>query len=183
MYLGTAGLNKGVANWQVKRRYCWSKYRACAVTRAHCSTNPARADDLVQDTLERAWGRLNLWRSGSDIRAWLFTIMHNVFVNQVRRKHIVETPVEPDNPEHDPADVGSADQTVALRDLNAALQQLPEEYREVLLLVGLEQMRYEEAATVLGIPLGTVMSRLSRGRERLRAHIGSGTQAALRRVK
>jgi len=125
-----------------------------------------RADDLVQDTLERALGRFHLWRRGSDLRAWLFTIMHNLFVNQVRTA----------DPLADGADLdtvtvaargGPADVTDLL-DLDAALRRLPDEHREVLLLVALEQLSYHEAAAVLGVPLGTVMSRLSRARERLR---------------
>src|SRR6266851_2692900 len=84
----------------------------------------ASADDLVQDTLERAWAKLHLYRRGTDLRAWLFTVMHNVHVNKVRA---------------------------------------------ALLLVTLEDMSYEEVAHALGIPMGTVMSRLSRAREKLRA--------------
>jgi len=130
--------------------------------------NRAAAEDLVQDTLERAWSRFNLWRRGSDLRAWLFTIMHNIHVNQVRARVA--------RPEHELDDAAlevqaQADQgdRLEIRDLDQALRQLPDEQREVLLLVGLEQLTYEEAAKALGIPIGTVMSRLSRGRERLRA--------------
>ena len=130
--------------------------------------NRAAAEDLVQDTLERAWGRFNLWRRGSDLRAWLFTIMHNIHVNQVRARIA--------RPEHELDDAAlevqaQADQgdRLEIRDLDQALRQLPDEQREVLLLVGLEQLTYDEAARALGIPIGTVMSRLSRGRERLRA--------------
>ena len=126
------------------------------------------ADDLVQDTLERACNKLHLWRRGSDLRAWLFTIMHNVFINQVRGRRVV-----PDVPLNDeimelPAHSAQADR-LEIRDLDAALARLPDEQREVLLLVALEQLSYEETAKALGIPIGTVMSRLSRARERLRA--------------
>ena len=131
-----------------------------------------RADDLVQDTLERALVKFRLWRRGSDLRAWLFTIMHNVFINQLkaRREFALDEAVE--------AGLPSAPQSDALelRDLDAALRKLPPEQREVLLLVGLEQLSYSEASKVLDVPVGTVMSRLSRGRERLRALI-SGTAA------
>ena len=131
-----------------------------------------RADDLVQDTLERALVKFRLWRRGSDLRAWLFTIMHNVFINQLkgRREFALDDAIE--------AGLQSAPQSDALelRDLDAALRQLPAEQREVLLLVGLEQLSYTEASKVLDIPVGTVMSRLSRGRERLRA-LMSGTAA------
>ena len=143
--------------------------------------NSTRADDLVQDTLERAWSRRYLWRHGSDLRAWLFTIMHNIFVNQLRqnRERHGHVPFDDDNESSAPI---ASDHGLAMRDLARALEQLPAEYREVVLLVGLEQMSYNEVAKVLDVPLGTVMSRLSRGRERLRA-LMSGQAAVLRRVK
>ena len=129
------------------------------------------ADDLVQDTLERAWSRFHLWRRGSDLRAWLFTIMHNIHVNQVRsrarhRHEALET--EPDAE----ALRGRDPDWLELRDLASALARVPEDQRAVLLLVGLEQFTYDEAARILEIPIGTVMSRLSRGRERLRILLG-----------
>ncbi len=129
------------------------------------------ADDLVQDTLERALTKFHLWRPGPDLRAWLFTIMHNVHVNQVRSRReyamlddeIADLPV-------------SAAQESALqgRDLERAIAQLPIEQREVLLLVALEDMSYDEVARTVGIPIGTVMSRLSRAREKLRAWMDGG---------
>lgn len=143
----------------------------------------ARADDLVQDTLERAWGKFHLWQRGSDLRAWLFSIMHNVHVNGVRKSSAAPMllPLE-----EDALDVPvRADQEDGLqvRDVYAALGCLSQEQREVLLLVGLEEMRYEEVAKVLDVPLGTVMSRLSRGRERLRQIMAGGAVPALRVVK
>ena len=140
-----------------------------------------RADDLVQDTLERAWNKLHQWRRGSDIRAWMFSIMHNVFVNQIRQ-HQAATVALDDEALEVPVRATQAD-GLEMRDLAAAIARLPVEYREVILLVGLEQMGYEQAAQVLGIPLGTVMSRLSRGRERLRALMAGATTPVLRRVK
>src|SRR5512140_376785 len=124
-----------------------------------------RADDLVQDTLERALSKFHLWRHGSDLRAWMFSIMHNVFINQLkaRRELALDEATEAaleSPPQSDP---------LQLRDLDAALRRLPAEQREVLLLVGLEQLSYLEASQALDVPVGTVMSRLSRGRERLRA--------------
>ena len=140
------------------------------------------ADDLVQDTLERALSRFQLWRQGSDLRAWLFTIMHNIFINQARSR--MRHP-------HESLDESTADALHArdpdwaeLRDIDDALLRLPGEQRAVLLLVGLEQFTYEEAARVLDIPLGTVMSRLSRGRERLRLILAGDPRAvALKVVK
>ena len=126
----------------------------------------ARADDLVQDTLERAWNKFHLWRPGSDLRAWLFTVMHNVHVNQVRasRGHAV---LDDEGPEMAVAAVQGA--SLEIRDLERALAVLSPEQREVLLLIALEDMSYAEVAAMLDIPIGTVMSRLSRAREKLRA--------------
>ena len=142
-----------------------------------------RADDLVQDTLERALVKFHLWQPGSDLRAWLFTIMHNVFINQLRAgAGAVVTTLDDETVL--PAVRATQSDRLEVLDLQVALLRLPEEQREILLLVGLEQMTYEEAAGVLGIPIGTVMSRLSRARERLRALLaGGGAQPALKAVK
>ena len=140
-----------------------------------------RADDLVQDTLERAWSKFALWRRGSDLRAWLFSIMHNVFVNQLDAR--ARRPEEALPEAFDIPVAPAQERALEIRDLCAALAQLPPEYREVLLLVGLEELQYEEVAKVLGVPLGTVMSRLSRGRERLRNIMSGIPQTTLRRVK
>lgn len=141
----------------------------------------AAADDLVQDTLERACNKLHLWRRGSDLRAWLFTIMHNVFVNQVRGRAVL--PLVPLNDEimEVPAHMAQSDR-LEIRDLDAALAQLPDEQREVLLLVGLEQLSYDETAKVLRIPIGTVMSRLWRARERLRCIMAGLPEVATLKV-
>lgn len=128
--------------------------------------NAAAADDLVQDTMERAWSKLASWRRGSDMRAWLFGIMHNLYVDQLRRAPPAAASLDDAD---EPCIAASQGDRLALRDLESALRLLPGEQREVVLLVALEDMRYEEVAAALGIPLGTVMSRLARGRERLRA--------------
>jgi RNA polymerase sigma-70 factor (ECF subfamily) len=106
--------------------------------------------------------------------------MHNVFVNQYRREHPRDCVSLDDTAELPVRD--GAEGSMQVRDLHKSLEQLPSEYRTVLLLVGLEQMTYEEAAEILKIPLGTVMSRLARGRERLHA-LMSGQAPTLRRVK
>ena len=138
------------------------------------------ADDLVQDTIERALVKFALWQQGTDLRAWLFTIMHNLYVNQLRLRR---GDVAGDDVEDIPVRGGEADH-LELGDLDSALQCLPAEQREVLLLVALEQMSYQEASATLGIPIGTVMSRLSRARERLRALLaGGGAHTALKVVK
>ena len=124
------------------------------------------ADDLVQDTLERAWSKFHLYRRGTDLRAWLFTVMHNVYVNQIRAARPT-APLDEDLPEL--AQPARETDGLMLRDLASAIGRLPPDQREVLLLVALEDMSYDEAAGTLGIPIGTVMSRLARAREKLRA--------------
>lgn len=128
----------------------------------------ARADDLVQSCLVRAIAKEHLWQAGTDLRAWLFTILHNQNVNEVRRsvREGISVAVEDVAPVLTMAPNAGA--SLQLRDLQRAIDRLPEEQRQVILLVGLEGMRYEEVAAVLDIPIGTVRSRLSRGREMLR---------------
>ena len=126
----------------------------------------AAADDLVQDTLERAWSRTKQWRTGSDLRAWLFSIMHNLRVDQLRRPGLSTSTSEDDY--FDAPTRATQNDRLEVKDLESALARLPLAQREVVLLVGLEEMSYREVASVLDIPTGTVMSRLSRGRERLR---------------
>jgi RNA polymerase sigma-70 factor (ECF subfamily) len=122
------------------------------------------ADDLVQDTLERAVRKFHLWKPG-DLRAWLFSIMHNVFVNQLKARKIAPE-VELDDMQI--ADHVPAVNSVDVLDLQRGLFALAPEQREVVLLVALEDMTYADVSRALGIPIGTVMSRLSRGREKLR---------------
>ena len=139
-----------------------------------------RADDLVQDTLERALARLDLWQPGSDLRAWLFTLMHNLFVNQLRTRRPQDTALD------EALDIpvsGGQMEALAARDLHAALVRLPDEQREVILLVGLEQFSYAEAAQVLGVPIGTIMSRLARARERMRHMLAGAPAVQLKVVK
>lgn len=158
------------------RRYAW----------ALCRDENA-ADDLVQDCLERALSGWTQRRPDGVLRAWLFAILHNCFVSTRRRtarrgvhqsldEHGADLPVQ-----------AAQDAAAGVRDVLAALDLLPDDQRAVLLLVGVEELTYDEAARVLDVPLGTVMSRLSRGRERLR-RIMDGDRAAiaavaLRRVK
>ena len=157
--------------------------------------NAWAADDLVQDTLERACSKWRLWTAGSDLRAWLFTLMHNLFLNQLRssaRQLQAGPALDVDELANTLAapDLGQ-DQAM---DLQRCLLRLPEDQRAVLLLVSLEDMSYEQVARVVGVPLGTVMSRLSRARSRLRelmdspaqhpaATDASGNVSALRRLK
>ena len=141
------------------------------------------ADDLVQDTLERACSKWLLWRSGSDLRAWLFTLMHNLYLNQ-RRDAPPLAAVDIDEVRDQLP--GPSDDAL---DLERCLQRLPADQRAVLLLVGLEDMSYEETARILAVPVGTVMSRLSRARSRLRTlmerapELPTEHSPALRRLK
>lgn len=164
------------------RRFAWALLR-----------NEAAADDLVQDCLERAISRWHLRRLEGSAKAWLFAILHNLFVSG-RRAASRRGPALPLGGEGedgfalaDPAAAATAEGRLVWRDALAALDALPEEQRAVLLLVGVEDFSYEEAARLTGVPIGTVMSRLSRGRERLRRLLEGeevpGTRTALRRVK
>lgn len=141
------------------------------------------ADDLVQDCLERALSKLHRWRRGSDLRAWLFTIMHNLYVNQVRRACNAPQFVGLPDEDMGPADPVAAESDLELRDLARAVEELAPDQREILLLVCVEGLRYQEVAAVLGIPEGTVMSRLSRARRQLRASLALEEVPGLRRVK
>ena len=125
------------------------------------------ADDLVQDTLERACSKWLLWRTGSDLRAWLFTLMHNLYLNQRRALPPLQA-LDIDEVQ-DQLPPGTPSRSDDALDLERCLQRLPADQRAVLLLVAMEDMSYEDTARILGIPLGTVMSRLSRARTRLRA--------------
>ena len=141
----------------------------------------AGADDLVQDTLERAWTKLHLYRRGTDLRAWLFTVMHNVHVNKLRATRPTD-PLDDAMPEL--AQRAPQGDSLVVRDLDRAIARLPADQRAVLLLVTLEEMSYEEVARTLGIPIGTVMSRLSRAREKLRLlMLGHTPPAKLKVVK
>lgn len=164
------------------RRYARSLMRADA----------AGADDLVQDCLERAITRWHQRRADGDARTWLFTILHNLAVNRMRQRarRGWDVPID-DAAEAATARPPTQEAGLRHRELLRALDQLPEEQRSVLLLVSVEDLSYAEAAKVLDVPIGTAMSRLSRGRERLRrimeaeasgrpATLGSPT---LRRVK
>jgi RNA polymerase sigma-70 factor (ECF subfamily) len=145
-----------------------------------------RADDLVQDTLARAWEKRRLWQAGTDLRAWLFTVMHNVHVNLLAllRRDSANVSLDADT-------TGMAWQLpvrgnqldrVELLEVVAQMGRLPPDQREVLLLAAVEEMRYEEIAALLAVPIGTVMSRLSRARDKLRRLVAEPA-SALRVIK
>jgi RNA polymerase sigma-70 factor, ECF subfamily len=145
--------------------------------------NADLADDLVQDCLERALSRRGLFRPTGPVRAWLFTILLNLYRNGLRTSHrrgetiAIETmPVEPASPATQPGHI-------ALAEMARAIQTLPIDQKEALLLIALEGLSYAEAAGILGIPQGTLMSRLGRARTALRTMTGASTEPHLRTVK
>jgi len=132
----------------------------------------------------RALDKLRTRREDADIRAWLFTILHNVFVSQHRRQRVrAGTTALDDEIANTVSHPATQDDNLAWRDMLRALDRLPEEQRSVVLLVSVEDLSYAETAAVLGVPIGTVMSRLARGREKLREYTGAETRPPLRRVK
>jgi RNA polymerase sigma-70 factor, ECF subfamily len=136
-----------------------------------------RADDLMQDSLERALSHWHQRRSDGNLRNWLYTILHNRFVTEQKRqkRHIWKSIFTETVEEDLPLIEGGQDGALAYRDLLRGFSELPEEQRSVLFLVAVEDFTYAETASILGVPIGTVMSRLSRGRERLREYM-SGDQ-------
>lgn len=136
--------------------------------------DPDAADDLVQETLKKGWEKLSLWRRESEMRVWLFGIMHNTYIDHRRKPQPAMSLFEEENL----AVQGQSNESARLEmlDLESALQQLPDEQREILLLVALEGLTYSEVAKAVQLPVGTVMSRLSRARERLRILMNGGKQ-------
>ena len=134
--------------------------------------DPSRADDLIQDTLVRALAKQHLYQDGTNLRAWLFTLMHNQHVNNARRNVREDNSLDVDTVAAHLVAVTDPTASRQLRELDEAIGKLTMEQRQVILLIGLEGMSYEEAATILNVPIGTVRSRLSRGREALRQLMG-----------
>lgn len=140
------------------------------------------ADDLVQDTLERALSRWRLRREAGDVRAWLFAIQRNLYVSGWRQRRRRGTPVALDDVPL-PGVAPRQETVLEVHDVLAAMDHLPEEQKSLLLLVGVEDVSYDDAARILGMPIGTVMSRLARARQRLRTIVETGRTTLLRRVK
>ena len=138
------------------RRYAWAL------------RNDAGADDLVQDCIERALRKHQLWQRGTNIRAWLFRILYNLHLSGLRAGRRLPAHVPFDDVPSPSIDGGRQLVAVELGEISQALAELPPEQRDVVLLAALEGMRYDEIADVLGIAIGTVRSRLSRGRASLR---------------
>lgn len=140
------------------------------------------ADDLVQDTLERALSRWSLRRTDGDLRAWLFTIQRNLHVSALRQGQRRGAHVELDEATS-PSTRAQQESGLEVQDILTTLDRLPEEQKSLLLLVGVEDFSYDDAAKIMGVPTGTVMSRLARGRQKLRAMLETGRTTLLRRVK
>lgn len=140
------------------------------------------ADDLVQSCVERALSRHRLWRRRGRLRSWLFTIMHNIFINEAtttaRRKALLA-----EHPPQDPVTTPDHHMRLEAQEVMEAISRLPEDFRAALCLVTLEDFSYDEAAKILGIPKGTLMSRLHRARERLKEMTGADARPRLTRVK
>ncbi|GJL81566.1 MAG: DNA-directed RNA polymerase sigma-70 factor [marine bacterium B5-7] len=145
--------------------------------------NREDGDDLVQSTLQRALAKVGYWQKGTSIRAWLMTIMHNLFVNNLRSKKW--TAAEPLNIDElpDPRGNESERRGLLLRDLDRGLTRLSAEHREALLLVGIEQYSYKEAASIAGISVSTLTSRLHRARRELKSDMNENDTSHIRRVK
>ncbi|MCC6530998.1 MAG: RNA polymerase sigma factor [Burkholderiales bacterium] len=143
----------------------------------------ARADDLVQDTLERAWIKFHLWQPALALRPWLFAIMHNVYVNQVRANARRAHSALADDDAAALAARANQSDMLEVNDIIACLARLPQEQREVLLLVSLEDLNYSEVGRILSIPIGTVTSRLARARTKLRTLLDGSGQGSLKVVK
>lgn len=158
------------------RRFAWALLRS-----------GQGADDLVQDCLERAVGAWASRHRDADVRPWLFAILNNCFLNDRRRDKRRGPHVTIDGLAEEPGGEPRQEAGLHYADVVRALAALPEDQRAVLLLVGVEDMAYAEAAGVLGIPIGTVMSRLSRGRAQLRRYVAGdeapGRSTPLRSVK
>ena len=149
------------------RAFAWSLCR-----------NPADADDLVQETLTKAWTHRDKFQPGTNLRAWLFTILRNSWYTAVS-KHRRETPDEDGKMAATLISAPSQDWSVELHQLQAALNRLPPEHREALVMVGAAGLSYEEAAVISGCALGTIKSRVNRARNRLAQIMGMDDEAPM----
>jgi RNA polymerase sigma-70 factor (ECF subfamily) len=145
--------------------------------------NADRADDLVQDCLERAIRKRSLFAPSGALKAWLFRILINLWRNDLRFERRRGDHVPIDSLVSEPSVAAAQPGRIALAEMSRAIDRLPDDQREALLLVVLEGLSYHEAASVLGIPAGTLMSRLGRARATLRTLTGSGEEPRLRSVK
>lgn len=146
--------------------------------------DPDKADDLVQNCLERALGRFHLWKSDRALRPWLFAIMHNLHIDMIRHQSIRRGEVSLDDVGELPSQAANQEGLLAAKAVLEEIDRLPQDHKDVLILVGIDELTYSEAAKVLSIPTGTLMSRLHRARAKLRENLGmAGRKPAIRRVK
>lgn len=145
--------------------------------------DPAEADDLVQECLSRALARRQKCADIRNLRAYLFTILHNAHIDRLNDRQRWNYNISDEFLEQRLSRPAAQPDRLALRELAEALEKLPEEQRQAVLLVGYEGLSYKDAAAALDIPIGTVMSRLSRGREALRRLTSGAPMANLRKVK
>ena len=137
----------------------------------------ALADDLVQDCLLRAIAKRDSFRTGTNLRAWLSTILTNLFINEMRRRQRWDAAVDPDNIIPHLATPASQEHRHVMHEVSVGMSLMPSDQRDALRLVGMHGFSYEEASDELGVPVGTVKSRVSRARQALRGHIDRDTYA------
>ena len=131
--------------------------------------NLADADDLVQESIARALKNSHMFEGGSNLRAWLFTIMHNVHISAMRRRKYIESPIDPDIAAAIVSIRPQQELVLEMMSLIKAMKGIPETQREAVILVGVEELSYEQTSERLNVPIGTIKSRVSRGRDALRA--------------
>lgn len=132
------------------------------------SRNPVAADDLVQESVTRALTKSHLFKEGTNLRAWLFTIMHNVNISNARRNKHIGAPIDPDIAAATLSTAPSQEDPLMLKALEKAMQIIPDTQRVAVILAGVEGLSYEEISEQLNVPVGTIKSRVSRGRDALR---------------
>jgi RNA polymerase sigma-70 factor, ECF subfamily len=158
-----AGTARGYADQTIVAELPTLKRYALRLTKcAH------RAEDLVQDCLARALSRRHLFHSDANIRPWLFTVMHNLHVSNCRQSMVRTAYVKTQMAVSSEGREAAQEHVTDLGKVQRAIKMLPKEQRDVVILVAFEELSYQEAATALGIPIGTVMSRLARGRDKMR---------------
>lgn len=171
--------NNQTSDYETEILACVPRLRRYA--RALCRNNSIAADDLVQECLMQGLSKFEQWQKNSNLRAWLFAIMHNLFLNQLR-KYKTESGSRIDT-NTDTSVYINNNNDYEFSDIEQALEKLAPDQQAILLLITLEGMSYQEIASLLDVPVGTVMSRLSRARQRLRNLISSSQSDNIRHIK
>lgn len=145
---------------------------------------PEAADDLVQDAVERAIRKRHLWKRHGSIRGWLYRVLYNVFLNQSAQRNRTRRQVALEDMPFALSEPARQEHRLMYKDVAAAMRALPDEQRAAIALTALEGFSYDEAAQILGVPIGTLRSRLFRGRDKLRElYVETPRTVPLRRVK